>query len=182
MHKISSLVFAVAVLIVGGCVTYDPMISAGPFPATSLTEAEIAGIVATVHQGEVDQGNVALRKASSSQVRDLAQMMVNDHSNALSSARDLFARMNLIPVDNTVAIDLQNNTRQTITALETYSGSAFDRQYAQAMVDQHQWVLNTIDTVLLPSVRSAEFRTALNNQRASVARHLEHARRVLAGL
>lgn len=182
MHKISSLVFAVAVLVLAGCATYDPMTSASTFPVASSSDAEIGGLVTTIHQGEIDQGNTALTKASSSAVRELAQRMVNDHSTALSNARDAFNRLNVTPVMNAAAVDLQNGVRQTITALNTYSGSDFDRQYTQAMVNQHEWVLNTIDTVLLPAAQSPDVRTLLNNQRNSVVNHLEHARRVLAGL
>jgi hypothetical protein len=35
---------------------------------------------------------------------------------------------------------------------------------------------------LIPSARTPELRTLLQTQRASVAAHLEHARRILGGL
>lgn len=53
---------------------------------------DIAGIVATANEGEIQQGQAALSAASAAEVREFAQMMVNDHTSALSSARDTFAR------------------------------------------------------------------------------------------
>lgn len=65
-----------------------------------------------------------------------------------------------------------------MTNLATYSGAAFDRAYMRSQVDLHQWLLTSLDTVLIPSARTPEVRTLLQTQRASVAAHLEQARSI----
>lgn len=51
----------------------------------------------------------------------------------------------------------------------------------QSQIDMHQWLLTNLDTVLIPSARG-DVRTLLENQRASVAKHLDHARQVMGRL
>jgi putative membrane protein len=168
-------------LLLGACATIDdyPMTSAAiPVPGR-LSESEIASIVTTIHQGEIDQGNAGLSRANSTAVRDFAQMLVTDHTNGRNSAQSVFSRLNITPMSNETSRMLQSGSQQTISALNTYAGSAFDRTFVQAQVDGHQWVLNTLDNILIPSAVSPDVRTLLQNQRASVSRHLDHARSLL---
>jgi putative membrane protein len=148
----------------------------------AVPDSDIAGIVRTANQGEVDQGNAALGKASSSEVRAFAQMMVTDHTNALQAANSLFTSRNITPADNDTTRTLQQGSQQTISNLSTYSGAAFDRAYMQAMVDAHQWLLNTMDSTLIPSAHDRQLRDLLTTQRAAVSTHLDRARAILSGL
>ena len=146
-----------------------------------LPPADVAGIVLTANEGEVQQGQAASSRASSSDVRSFAQMMVTDHTNALNAARDLFTRAGVTPGENATTQCLRENSRGTISNLQTYSGAAFDRAYMQSQVDLHQWLLTAMDNTLIPSTRG-DARTLLETQRASVATHLERARRILNNL
>ena len=128
------------------------------------------------------QANAALSKATSTDVRNFAQMMVTDHTNALNTAQSLFSSHNITATDNTTSTNLRNGSQQTITALNTYSRSSFDRTYMQAQVDAHQWLLNTLDSTLIPSAHSSAVRTLLQTQRGTVASHLDRARQILQGL
>src|SRR4051794_36469034 len=146
---------------------------------TAITGPDIAGILATANQGEIDAGQLASTKATSAAVRDFANMMVRDHTSALSDARAVFGRSNLVPnSSNQTAMALQDLSNRTRRSLDQYAGSAFDRTYMQTQVDMHQWLLNQIDSTLLPASRG-DLRTLLTNQRASVAAHLDRARTIL---
>ena len=145
-------------------------------------ESDIAAIVMAANEGEIQQGTAAASRATSSEVRSFAQMMVTDHTNALNTARDTFARAGVNASDNNIATTLRSNSRETVTNLATYQGAAFDRMYVQTQVELHDWLLRSLDTALIPSARTPEVRTLLQTQRASVAMHLEHARRLLDGL
>jgi putative membrane protein len=173
-----ALLYSFAVLLLLGCSSTLSTIPGAPF----TSDAEIAGIVTTANQGEVDQANVALTRASSSDVRDFAQMMVRDHSAALTSAQGVFSGQNISPADTDTSNTLRSGSQQTISALNTYTGSAFDRAYMQAQVDQHQWLLRTIDNSLIPSARSTAVRDLLLTQRGAVSSHLDRARQILQGL
>jgi putative membrane protein len=149
---------------------------------TVLTGPDIAGILTMANQGEIDAGQLASAKAVSPTVRDFANMMVRDHTGALSDARAVFDRSRLVPnTTNATAMALHDLSNRTKGSLDQYAGSSFDRTYMQSQVDMHQWLLNQIDSSLMPSSRG-DLRTLLVNQRASVAAHLDRARTILNSL
>ena len=142
---------------------------------------DIAGILATANQGEIDQANAALSKAANADVRAFAQMMVTDHTNAGNTANDVFARNGITPADNTTTSDLKTNGQRSMMNLNAYSGASFDRAYMQSQVDMHQWLLTNLDSVLIPSSRG-DLRNLLETMRGTVSTHLDRARQILGGL
>ncbi|HKR66973.1 MAG TPA: DUF4142 domain-containing protein, partial [Thermoanaerobaculia bacterium] len=150
--------------------------------AGAIPASDIAGIVVTANDGEIQQGQAASSRATSADVRAFAQMMVTDHTNALATARDAFSRQGVTPGENETTRALKDNTPRTITNLATYTGAAYDRKYMQVQVDLHQWLLSALDTALIPSAPNAEMRSLLQTQRMAVAQHLDRARTILGGL
>lgn len=179
--KIKSLVIFSTLLLMAAC-SMNTMTSSSSMPGTMgarISDADIAAIVTNASQGEIDQGQAASTKASSDDVRAFARMMVTDHTNALNQARDLFSRRSITAnTSNDIAMNLQTNGQQTISALNTYSGSAFDRQYIQSQIDVHQWLLNSLDNTLIPSASNRQLRDFLQTQRTAVSMHLDRARQI----
>jgi putative membrane protein len=171
-----------ALLLLAACSTTTDNMTSSSMPGM-MSDADVAAVVTNANQGEIAQGQAASTRASSTDVRAFAQMMVNDHTNALNQARDLFSRTNInANTNNDVASNLQSNANQTLSALNTYNGSEFDRQYMQSQVDMHQWLLNSLDNTLIPSARNRDFRSFLQTQRSAVAMHLDRARQILGSL
>jgi putative membrane protein len=141
-------------------------------------DPHIVGIVANANQGEIDQGNAAASRATNSDVRAFAQMMVADHTTALGAVRDTSGRAGITPADNDTTAALQRTSRETITNLATYSGADFDRQYMQTQINLHQWLLTALDQHLIPLAANRDLRSLLETQRVSVAAHLEQARAI----
>lgn len=141
-------------------------------------DGHIANIVVVANDGEAQQGSAAASRATSSEVRSFAQMMVTDHTNGRNAARDAAARAGITLLDNDTTAALRNGTPQVIANLNTYSGAEFDRRYMQYQIDLHQWLLNALDTQLIPGARNAELKSLLQTQRGSVAAHLEQARAI----
>jgi putative membrane protein len=146
------------------------------------TNGDVAGLVRVANQGEVDQGQLATTKASSSAVRDFAQMMVTDHTAALGRVDSMAADRNLTLAENAVAAELRTASETTVRNLGTYSGAAFDRTYMRQQIDIHNWVLDTIDRVLLVAARDRALREELQTMRASVAAHLQRANEIAGTL
>src|SRR5512140_2527403 len=71
-----------------------------PARATPLTDANIAAIVMVANQGDIKNGELALKNGSQAAVRDFGQMMVTDHTSANDKTKALAARLNLKPVQN----------------------------------------------------------------------------------
>lgn len=178
--KIRSLAIFSILLLTAACSMNDSMTSSSSMPGMiGYSDADIAAIITNANQGEVDQARVAIDRASSADVRAFAQMMVTGHGNALSQARSLLSRINVTPMDSDLSRNLQSGSRQTVSALNTYTGASFDRQYMQAQVDAHQWLLNTLDNTLIPSAHNRQFHDFLQTQRSAVASHLDRARQIL---
>ena len=149
---------------------------------TGYSDSDIAAIVSNASQGEIDLGQAAASRANTPEVRAFAQMMVTDHSNALTQARSLFSRTNINATDTDLSRNLVSNGQQTLNALTTYTGTDFDRQYIQSQVDVHQWLLNTLDSTLIASAHNRDLRNFLQTQRTAVAAHLDRARQIQSGL
>lgn len=159
---------------------YDHSMTSSSTLPGGLSDSDITAILIAANEDEVQQRNLAATKASSPEVRSFAEMLVTDHTNALNRWRDLISRRNITPTENATSTRLGNGSHQTISALSTYTGSSFDRMFVQAQVDQHQWLLNTIDSIL--PLASRDVRDMLTTQRASVVRHLDRVREILNGL
>jgi putative membrane protein len=131
--------------------------------------------------GEVQEGQVALTRASSAVVQQFAQQMITDHTNALAQAQSTFAAAGITPsANNPTAQFLQAQTQQEIALLNTQSGTTFDRTYMQEQVNDHQKVLQMIDAILLPSAAATpQVTTLLQQMRATVAQHLATAQTIL---
>lgn len=179
MTRLRIPTFAVLIMMLSACATTTDTMEPRP---GSTPEGDIAAILTAANEGEVQQGQAASTRATNADVRAFAQMMVTDHTAALNTARDTFNRAGINPSDNNISTTLRTNSQTAVTNLNTYSGPAFDRTYMQTQVDLHSWLLNALDTALIPSAVTPELRTLLQTQRASVATHLDRARAILGGL
>lgn len=147
-------------------------------PGRVWSHEDIAAFLNAANDGEIQQGQVAVARASSAEVRAFAQMMVNDHTAANTRGHELFVSRGIIPSDNETARTLQQNSAEAVAALSSHSGASFDRQYMQTQVALHEWLLNTLDVTVIPSATDREVRELLTTQRASVAAHLDRARSI----
>lgn len=141
-------------------------------------DGHIANIAMVANEGEAQQGTAAAARATSSEVRSFAQMMVTDHTSALNAARDVATRNGITPLENDTTQALRSATPVVIANLDTYRGADYDRRYIDYQIALHQWLLNGLDTTLIPQAVNADLRSLLQTQRASVAAHLEQARAI----
>jgi putative membrane protein len=147
----------------------------------AIAQSDVAAIVNAANMGEVQEGQVALTRASSAVVQQFAQQMITDHTNALAQAQSTFATAGITASSNNpTAQFLQAQTQQEIALLNTQSGTTFDRTYMQEQVNDHQKVLQMIDAILLPSAAATpQVTTLLQQMRATVAQHLATAQTIL---
>jgi len=82
---------------------------------------------------EVELARVAKQHAASQDVKEFAQMMIDDHTKAGDQLKSV-AMSNNIPTQPQVDKDHQ----QLMDKLSKLQGAEFDRQYMSAMVDDHE--------------------------------------------
>jgi putative membrane protein len=151
-------------------------VAAGP------TDPQIAAIVVTANQVDIDAGKLAVSKSHSKDVKDFAQLMITDHSGVNKSAVDLVTKLHVTPESNPTSQSLQKGGDDNQEALKKLNGNAFDRAYVDHEVAYHQAVIDAVDSTLIPSAQNAELKALLVKVRPAFVAHLEHAKSLQAKL
>jgi putative membrane protein len=150
--------------------------------AQGVNDAQIASIVVTANQVDIDAGNLAKTKAVSPDVKSFAQLMVTDHTGVNKSAGDLAAKLGVTPQDNPTSQSLKAGGAKNLATLQALSGAAFDKAYVDHEVAYHQQVLDAVDKTLIPSAKNAELKALLVKVRPAFVAHLEHAKHLRSSL
>ena len=150
--------------------------------AQGVTDAQIASIVVTANQVDIDAGRVAESRARNAEVKRFGQQMVAAHTGVNKQAAELVTQLGVTPQDNPTAQSLKTGGAENVKNLNTLSGAAFDKAYIDHEVVYHQQVLDAMDKTLIPSASNAELKALLVKVRPAFVAHLEHAKQVQAKL
>ena len=142
--------------------------------AESMNDAQIIGVVKVANESEVAIGQLAVQKAMTSEVRDYAHDMVQDHLVGGQHA-DQTATTEP-PGGSEMATTMIQEANAQIETLNAMTGTAFDRAYVESQVEAHRELLDNIQSDLLPQAESVAVRQLLETMRGTVSDHLEHAR------
>jgi putative membrane protein len=145
-------------------------------------DAQIAAIVVTANQVDIDAGQLAKSTSKNKQVQDFAQLMITDHSGVNQSATDLVTKLHVTPESNATSESLKSGGDQNLATLRKLSGPAFDKAYVDHEVAYHQAVLDAVDKTLIPSAKNAELKALLVKVRPAFVAHLQHAKSLQASL
>jgi len=156
--------------------------SAWCWAAGNPTDPQIAAIVVTANQVDIDAGKLAETKAHSPQVKNFAQLMVKDHTGVNQAATALVTKLHVTPETNPTSDSLKQGGEQNLAALHELSGAAFDKAYVDHEVAYHQAVIDAVDHTLIPSAQNAELKALLVKVRPAFVAHLEHAKTLQASL
>jgi putative membrane protein len=103
-------------------------------PTGALSKADRDFVTKAAQSGmaEVALGELATRQASNNEVKQFAQRMVDDHSNANNELKELASKKGL-----TFLSEMPAKQKATQDRLAKLSGADFDREYMRAMVKDH---------------------------------------------
>jgi putative membrane protein len=153
-----------------------------PAFAQAPNDAQIASIVVTANQVDIDAGKLAETRATKADVKQFAKLMVTDHTGVNKQAVDLVTRLKVTPQDNDTSKSLKDGGDKNLATLKTLKGAAFDKAYVDHEVAYHQAVLDAIDKTLIPNASNADLKALLVKVRPAIASHLEHAQHLQASL
>lgn len=139
-------------------------------------DAQIAHIVVTANQVDIDAGKLAEKKAHSKDVKAFGKQMVTDHSGVNKQAVALAKKLGVKPENNDTSKSLKAGGEENIKHLKSLKGAAFDKAYIDHEVAYHEQVLDAIDKVLIPSAQNAELKALIEKVRPAFVAHLEHAK------
>jgi len=157
-------------------------LSVAGLSAQAVSDAQIASIVVTANQVDIDAGRLAAAKASSAEVRKFGQQMATDHAGVNKQAVDLVTKLKVTPKDNPTSTSLKEGGAANVANLKKLKGAEFDKAYIDHEVAYHQQVLDAVDKTLLPNASNAELKALLVKVRPAFVAHLEHAKMVQSSL
>ena len=157
-------------------------IPAGNASAQSVTDAQIAAIVVTANQVDIDAGKLAAAQATNPEVKKFGEQMVADHTGVNKSATDFATKLKVTPQDNPTSQNLTAGGDKNLAHLKTLKGAAFDKAYVDHEVAYHQQVIDALDKTLIPGATNDELKALLIKVRPAFVAHLEHARQLQAKL
>jgi putative membrane protein len=128
--------------------------------ATFLTDAAYGGMK------EVEAGNVAKKKGKSQDVKNLANMMVTDHTAMNEKVKALAAKKNVQLPDSlrTEDMDMIRNNKKT--------GAEFDKEYANMMVQDHEDTIRKFENAA-NNAKDPEIKALANEALPKLRHHLE---------
>lgn len=110
-------------------------------------------------------------------MRSYGRMMVTMHTAASNRMSALSRRLRISPLEGAESRSLTREAAATQAQLARLTGDEFDRAYLSSQITEHEHLLEMLDRTLIPSARTAELRTALQNDvRPMVSSHLVRAR------
>ncbi|HET9932792.1 MAG TPA: DUF4142 domain-containing protein [Polyangiaceae bacterium] len=141
-------------------------------PPSALSDAQIAGITDGANSAEIEQAKLARSKSKNQKVLQFASMMITHHGDAQKKQ----AKLNITSAESPLSAQMTTDANQILTSLKDKNGMDFDRAYMRSQVDEHQALLDALNTRLLPSVSSPELKAYLQEIKTRVEQHLEAAR------
>jgi putative membrane protein len=151
MKRIGLTALALTALLTAGCSKNDRTTTANNSPAVgtagrsdskvSAGDRDFIKDVTQANLAELDLARAAADKSTTPDVKQFAQRMVTDHTTAGD-------KLNAIASENAVTVDsqLDDRHRDLREKLLQKQGLEFDRDYMDAMVDEHQKLVDKLES------------------------------------
>ena len=144
-------------------------------PAAKPTDPQIAHIVYTADNLDIENAKQALDKSKNEQVRNFAQRMIGDHTSVNDQALVLVKKLNVTPDDNPTSQSLTKGADAEREKLASLDGPAFDKAYVDNEVAYHNSVNEALSKTLIPDAQNAELKALLQNGLKLFQAHQQHA-------
>ena len=141
-----------------------------------ISDAQIAAIVVTANQVDIDAGQLAVSRSTNDKVKAFAQLMVTDHTGVNKAATELVTRLKVTPHASPTSEALKAGGDKNLAHLKTLKGAVFDRAYVNHEYAYHQQVIDALDKTLIPGATNAELKALLIKVRPAFVAHRDHAK------
>jgi putative membrane protein len=160
-----------------------PTGSTSPAPSTAPLDQESSlHLLTTINRGEIEIANLARSRAMRPDVRELAQQMVTQHTEAQTSLDRWASSASVTPRPNEASATVQSDAQAVRTRLEGLPAADFDAAYVESQVTMHREALRLIDERVVPGATDPAYRALLTDIRTHVAQHLSHAQSLADGM
>ncbi|MEK2645752.1 DUF4142 domain-containing protein [Bdellovibrio sp. BCCA] len=150
--------------------------------AWALSDSEIAEVLMTANEAEIDAGKVAKSKAADKTVKDFAEHMVSEHEENKKEGKKITKDEKISTKSNDTAKDLKKDAKEKLSDLKKRKGKDFDLAYIQNQINMHQQLLTDLEQKYIPQAQNPQFKNFLNETKTHVEQHLAKAKEVEATL
>lgn len=164
-----------------GVLTLAPSAANARSGRTAVDDPTICAIFDAANTWDIETSDIAIKKGSTKEVRDLAAMFSRDHKAVRQQGRDLVKKLNVTPTppkDFALATDHE----QAMKSLQSTSGKAFDRAYLTHEVAYHKAVIDAINNSFIPATQNAELKALEVKVGPAFQAHMMAAQRLLDGM
>jgi putative membrane protein len=144
--------------------------------ATSVKNSEAAALVRAVNQSEVDEAKSVMGKLRSEPAKNLARLMVDEHSAALRELDRIVSSSSIAPQENDKVRELQKDSRENLRELNEADAKDVDMMYIELQIEEHEDALELLDDKLIEEANDPGLSKFLRDQRGKIASHLERAK------
>lgn len=144
----------------------------------AIDDPTICAIFDAANTWDIETSDIAIKKGTTKDVRDLAAMFVRDHKVVRQQGRDLVKKLSVTPTppkDFALATDHE----QAMKTLQSTSGKAFDRAYLAHEVSYHKAVIDAIKNSFIPATQNAELKDLEVKVAPAFEAHMQAAQRLL---
>jgi putative membrane protein len=118
---------------------------------------------------EIRLSRYAVQKSTNPEVKNIAEMMITDHTNLLDKLKSLAAEKS-ISLPNEDSTDVNKK----IDDLKDKKPMDFDKAWTDAMIDKHKGTVDKIQNAVDDKDTDADIKALLNNTLPTVRMHLDH--------
>jgi len=93
--------------------------------------------------GEIKLAQLAIEKSSSKELKDIAKMLVDDHTAALNALKTLATNKGI-----TIPTEEPDKIKETIKDLSDDKPADFDKNWTKALMDKHEKTINDYEKEL----------------------------------
>ena len=144
----------------------------------AIDDPTIAAIFDAANTWDIETSDIAVKKGTTKEVRDLAAMFSRDHKAVRQQGRDLVKKLHVTPTPPK-DFALATEHAQAMKTLQSTSGKEFDRAFLTHEVAFHKAVIDAINGTLLPATQNAELKDLQVKVGPAFQAHMLAAQRLL---
>ena len=146
--------------------------------ATALTDANIVAILDFANESDSAFGVLAVKKATSADVKKFARHMEGEHHALRAQGQQLAKKLNVTPQPPS-NFDLPDKQKAAMADLESKSGADFDKAYIDHEVQYHEVVLQTANQAL-SAAQNQQLKDLIQKAAPTIQKHLDLAKQIQA--
>ena len=136
----------------------------------------VLGALAMLDEHQIATAQMALNRPVPDAIQTLAATLRDEHRDSLARTRELIDRLGLELAQDPAVAEIEGHCFARRTELAGASDEDFEHAYLQDVVDDHERMLEFVDTSLAPAARDERVVEHVRHAREHLASHLAEAR------